>query len=111
MEELMSWTQPVCVPCWDRDNPDRPAPDRGDVGALEQCCKCGTMTRSGIYIRIDPATVSYPRREASVPRAPETIPGDVRAFLEELTWDRSLDFIAHLALRARELLDRYGDQP
>jgi hypothetical protein len=27
---------------------------------LEQCVACGVLTDEGIYVRIDPATASYP---------------------------------------------------
>jgi hypothetical protein len=56
----MGWTQPLCVACWNRDNPDRQA-GNDPVGPPERCCKCGDPTRSGIYVRIDPATVPYPQ--------------------------------------------------
>ena len=61
MVERFSWTQPCCDDCWDRDNPDRLSPRRGQ-GAPEICCHCGLETRSGIYIRIDPTTVAHPTR-------------------------------------------------
>lgn len=43
-------------------------PVRANIGAewmdlLEWCCKCGRATTSGIYIRVDPATVRYPTPE------------------------------------------------
>lgn len=53
------WTQPLCDECWDRDHPDHPSP-RTSTGFAEQCCKCGQGTFSGIYFRVDPATVPYP---------------------------------------------------
>jgi hypothetical protein len=59
----MSWTQPVCIACWNRDNPDRQTAGRGDIGTLERCCKCGNNTQSGLYVRIDPRTVPFPREE------------------------------------------------
>jgi hypothetical protein len=57
----MSWTQAVCNPCWDARNPDR-QPMKMNEGhrETEKCCWCGKPTRSGIYQRIDPATVPYP---------------------------------------------------
>ena len=54
-----SWTQPICDDCWDTDHPDRPSP-RLAQGDREECCKCGSATLSGIYIRVDPTTVNYP---------------------------------------------------
>lgn len=59
----MSWTQPLCVTCWNRDNPDRQTSGTGDMGDLERFCECGSETRSGIYIRIDPATVPFPQED------------------------------------------------
>lgn len=59
----MNWTQPVCIPCWNRDHPDRQTQGRGDIGDLEHCCLCGGETRSGLYVRLDPATVPFPSEE------------------------------------------------
>jgi hypothetical protein len=58
----MSWTQPICVPCWYKENPGR-TPTQLIVREDERCCKCGETTRGGIYIRIDPTTVPYPTEE------------------------------------------------
>ncbi len=52
----LSWTHPICDACWNKRNPrfrHRPARLR-DI-ELEVCCFCGEKTRSGIYIREDPA--------------------------------------------------------
>lgn len=80
----MSWTQPVCTHCWVFDNTvedpeggalirpparvyDKEAveadPNQAWMDSIERCCKCGRMTASGIFIRIDPATVNYPSQE------------------------------------------------
>jgi hypothetical protein len=59
----MSWTQAVCDDCWDERNPDRLSPRRGS-GYHETCCWCGGNTRSGIYVREDPATVPFPADDA-----------------------------------------------
>lgn len=64
MSERLSWTQPVCNDCWDEDHPDRPSPGL-EAGDAESCCKCDYLTRSGIYVRIDPTSVPYPRVEAT----------------------------------------------
>lgn len=56
----LSWTQPLCGRCWyERDDRE---PNRlvGDYRAKEKCCYCGKPTFSGIYKRVDPATVPYP---------------------------------------------------
>jgi len=54
----LSFTQPVCDDCWDAEHPENPA-RRLDAGEAECCCQCGALTRSGIYIRVDPLTVPY----------------------------------------------------
>jgi hypothetical protein len=61
-ERMSGWTQPVCVDCWNHDNPASPAPWRDDLGEPERCCKCGARTCSGIYIRVDPAVVALTMR-------------------------------------------------
>lgn len=57
----MSWTQPLCEACWDDRRPGH-IPARS-MGAVETCCLCGAATTSGIYIRMDPQTVPFPRNE------------------------------------------------
>jgi hypothetical protein len=54
-----SWTQPVCDDCWDAEHPAKRSP-RHRMGDREVCCRCGEATVSGIYIRVDPATVEHP---------------------------------------------------
>lgn len=61
----MSWTQPVCIPCWNRDHPDRQTGGHGDINDPEHCCLCGGETRAGLYVRLDPATVPFPSTEES----------------------------------------------
>lgn len=56
-----SFTQPTCDDCWDERHAGTPSP-RTPVGAPEACCYCGADTRSGIYVRVDPATVAFPSR-------------------------------------------------
>jgi hypothetical protein len=55
----MSWTQPVCEDCWKKVYPGA-TPCKLIEPALETCCLCGAATRSGIYIRRDPAEVPFP---------------------------------------------------
>lgn len=57
----MSWTQPVCSADWYKHNPDR-EPHRmvAEMAGHETCCYCGQPTTSGIYVRVDPATVPHP---------------------------------------------------
>lgn len=60
----MGWTQPVCNNCWDEQNPDRdPYRIRTEYAEEEICAFCGISTRSGIYTRVDPKTVPYPRKD------------------------------------------------
>jgi hypothetical protein len=56
----MGWTQPICGPCWTRDNPGRQAHRLLIETEEETCCVCGRSTFEGIYVRLDPATVLYP---------------------------------------------------
>ncbi|MEU0871635.1 hypothetical protein [Nocardia brasiliensis] len=56
----MSWkSQPVCVNCWQRAYPDRRTPD-GEHGPRERCVMCGNETRSGLFERLDTASVPFP---------------------------------------------------
>lgn len=71
------WTQPICAARWNQDyaTSDRPGSlmsTRGTVdpeldsfgtGWPERCCFCNKPTLCGIYVRIDPATVPYPKRD------------------------------------------------
>jgi hypothetical protein len=70
------FTQPVCTDCWLAENTVR-LPETGEAmfkaptvlkmdemewpDRLEMCCKCGRCTTSGIFIRVDPSTVLYPK--------------------------------------------------
>lgn len=59
----MTWTQPVCSECWYSRDDARPAvalPLSAEDLPIERCCYCGGQTVSGIYVRIDPASVPYP---------------------------------------------------
>lgn len=56
-----SRTQPACGECVDARFPNaNPTPLREDKRELETCCFCGEETRSGIYVRVDPADVDHP---------------------------------------------------
>jgi hypothetical protein len=61
----MSWTQPMCDACWisSRGSDERPVRMHTDYREPEQCAWCGRLTSSGIYVRIDPATMPYPTIE------------------------------------------------
>ena len=56
----VSWTQPICERDWFTLYPGK-LPPRIMRGGLKQCCICGGETIAGIYIRRDPATVTYPQ--------------------------------------------------
>jgi hypothetical protein len=57
----MSWTQPICDPCWKTEEGDRePTRLLPNARSIEKCCYCGRDTLSGIYVRRDPATVYFP---------------------------------------------------
>lgn len=55
-----SWTQPICLRCWNERNPERQSHSNPQGGYPETCVHCGTLTRSGIYVRVDPKTAYYP---------------------------------------------------
>lgn len=58
----MTWTQAICGKCFDVRYPGH-APVRVIGYTSETCCDCGRAA-SGIYVRIDPATVKYPSADA-----------------------------------------------
>lgn len=62
MNPKLSWTQPLCDECWAERQPGRVA-HRLVEPENEVCCWCGLATASGIYFRVDPATVYFPRVE------------------------------------------------
>ena len=57
----MTWTQAACAECYNRERPGKvPTRMKPEYRETERCCWCGEDTRSGIYVRVDPATVPYP---------------------------------------------------
>lgn len=61
----MSWTQPVCMACFKFRSPGRePVCVKAPYANKERCCNCGVETDEGIYIRIDPTTIRWPRKES-----------------------------------------------
>jgi len=62
------WTQPSCDDCWTL-HASRAAPRRLAEAhrEAEMCCWCGELTRSGIYVRVDPTTVPFPTTADGVP--------------------------------------------
>lgn len=59
---MSSWNQPVCDVCWRAREPER-LPCRLVDPDRELCAICGAETRSGIFVRMDPAVANYPRAE------------------------------------------------
>lgn len=59
MTPRYSWTQPICEGCYDDRYPGR-RPSVLIEPELETCVDCGLVTRSGIYLRIDPAEARHP---------------------------------------------------
>lgn len=59
----MSWTHPICDTCYAGINgAQEPSRMKEEFREDETCCLCGTITRSGIYTRIDPKDVLYPSK-------------------------------------------------
>jgi len=60
----LSWNQPICDEDWEQRNPGRvPVTIAEEYRETERCAFCGQETRSGIFVRQDPATVAYPHVE------------------------------------------------
>lgn len=55
----LSWTQPICDPCWSSRFPGL-EPTRLFTKPQERCSFCGETTKSGVYVRASPAEVPYP---------------------------------------------------
>jgi hypothetical protein len=60
-----TWSQSLCDACFAGFRPDVPHPVRikEEYRDTEKCALCGTQTRSGLYVRINPREVPYPRRK------------------------------------------------
>ena len=75
VERRLSFTQAQCEACWIERNSEwesrgiedvllsirRPVVLVSEESRIEQCAFCGRPTIVGIYVRVDPATVAYPR--------------------------------------------------
>jgi hypothetical protein len=61
------WTSPICEDRWWQDYGmgGRRDPSRltAEAREVERCVFCGRETTSGIYVRVDPATVPFPKLE------------------------------------------------
>lgn len=63
----MTWSQPLCDACWRNREHDRLPVRLIEVEVSpEICCACGRLITSGIYARIDSATVPLPETRRSV---------------------------------------------
>jgi hypothetical protein len=59
-----SFTQPICLDCWDDRYPNRVAHTLKEaVREDERCAVCGLDTRHGIYFRHDPRELDFPTPE------------------------------------------------
>ena len=59
---MSQWTHGICDECWEEREPGR-EPARLKPRVLDDCCFCGNMTRSGIYVRADPKTLEHCSQE------------------------------------------------
>jgi len=52
---MSSWEHAICLPCWERRNPDRkPYRSQPDIDRRLRCCFCEGITYAGIFVRHDP---------------------------------------------------------
>lgn len=58
----LSWTNPFCDACYTNLRLGR-EPIRLLKPQSEKCCMCYRPTTSGIYVRIDPYKVKFPRQK------------------------------------------------
>ena len=60
----LSWTHGICDFCWEKRFPDKePHRMSPELREVERCCDCGNSTVSGVYVRLNPITVRFPREE------------------------------------------------
>lgn len=52
------WTHSICYDCWEVREPGR-KPVQLNSRDREQCCVCGVIHWSGIYIRQNPQTLAH----------------------------------------------------
>ena len=55
----MNWTQPICHGCFQQRYGFEPT--RLKAPEKETCCVCGAETKDGIYVRLNPNIVKYPK--------------------------------------------------
>lgn len=60
-ETRYNWNQPACNTCWGSHNPGRTT-HKLVLAQEEVCCFCGTSTKSGVYVRVDPRDIPFPTR-------------------------------------------------
>lgn len=57
-----TWTQPCCENCWWREHSNPPKGIPEEHREPEICVFCGAATMSGLYVRSDPETATFPTR-------------------------------------------------
>jgi hypothetical protein len=59
-----TWNQAICeTDWWARDPGREPVRFLPAKGRVERCSFCGASTTAGIFVRVDPRVVPYPREE------------------------------------------------
>jgi hypothetical protein len=63
---MSTWNQALCQSCFWVRQPDA-EPVRSHYPEREICSDCGIPTRSGIYMRLNPTHVRFPRQDPDDP--------------------------------------------
>ncbi len=85
----MSWVHAICIPCWNKKNPNRQVTLGADVDA-EICCICGETTKAGIYIHANPNSVKYSSINTDTPTVYFKDCRDVYSKVKEINHARHL---------------------
>ncbi len=56
---MSTWTHAICLACWNEKFSNRGEPFMMVPSEVEICCFCGEHTSDGIYVRVNPGTVSF----------------------------------------------------
>jgi hypothetical protein len=59
---MSNFTQPVCAQCYHKWSGGR-TPIKMIGMPTEKCALCGEETREGIYVRLEPKGINFPRYE------------------------------------------------